>query len=178
MERSTRKVHTGRVSSIRRLFDGTGPYSGFAVASWLIGLIWFLTIVMSNNGLDWWLNVSSVQGRDMGGLVYYSVDGVNHTVNDPQSFPGSPTRTRTVYYLPSNPGDATLSNTASQILDWGLTAGPGAIGLGLFATGFAKRRRRSTRAGAQDEPDSFGNGIPTETIKEIVARNRGVTSEP
>lgn len=165
-------VHTGHMAKLRLMFDGTGPYSGFAIACWLVGFIWFLSIVMSADGLSWWLNVHTVQGQEQDGLVYYSVGGTRYTVDDPQSFPGSKPRTMTVYYLPSQPNDATLHNTANQVIDWSLTAAPGVLGLGLFVVGFAKRSGRSRRANASALPDSFGSGIPSETIRALLARDR------
>ena len=153
------------------MLDGTGPYSGFAILFWLIGLVGFLTIWMSADGLDWWLNVHSVQGREQDGLVYYSVNGTNYSANDPGTFAGGAPHPRTVYYLASQPGDGTVNNTPTQILDWGLTVGPGAIGLVLFVIGFAKRRQRSRREANADGRGSFGQGIPPETIRALMKRD-------
>ncbi len=162
------------MARLRRILDGTGPFSGLAIACWLVGLVWFSTILMSSNGVNWWLNTHSVRGRETDGLVYYSVGGVHYTLNDPQSFPGSRPRTVTAYYLPSDPGDATLHNTATQVLDWGLTVGPGALGLGLFAAGFVKRRGRSRRPELGERADSFGHGIPAETIRALMPPNQNL----
>ena len=154
------------------MLDGTGPFSGLAVLFWLIGLAWFVSILMSVNGVNWWLNVRSVQGREMDGLVYYSAQGSNYTVNDPQSFAGAKPRTRTVYYISSQPGNGSLSNTGNEVLDWSLTAGPGAIGLLLLGAGFVKRYQRSRRSRTDSRTGSFGDGIPDDTIQQLLGRNR------
>ena len=159
---------------LRRVLDGTGPFTGLALACWLVGLVWFTTILMSSNGLNWWLHSRSVQGRETDGLVYYSVAGVRYTLNDPQTFPGARPRIVTAYYLPSDPGDATLHNTATQILDWGLTVGPGATGAGLFAAGFVKRQKRSRQTGLGDRADTFGHGLPAETIRALIPRSQNL----
>lgn len=137
---------------------------------WIAGLAMFVGLLMSPNGWAWWMDVHSVQGREMDGLVYYSVNGVKLTLNDPQSFAGSKPRERTVYFLSSDPADGALSNTGNQLLDWGLTAGPGAIGLVLLAAGFAKRQRRN-RPGVDESAQSFGHGIPSEMIRALTPRN-------
>lgn len=164
------------MASLRRTLDGTGPYSGFAVGCWLLGLVWFIAILMSTNGVDWWLNVQTARGHELDGLVYYSVDGSRYTVDDPQAFAGSGSRWRAVYYLASQPADGVLHNTATEALDWGGTAGPGAIGLALFGIGFVRRKQRSLRARTADPSGSFGHGIPDQTIKEILARDRKPSS--
>lgn len=160
------------MSGLRRGFDGTGPFSGLALLAWLVGLAWFVSILMSTDGVNWWLNARSVQGRELDGLVYYSVQGSNYTVNDPQTFAGAKPRTRTVYYLSSQPGNGSLSNTGNEVLDWSLTAGPGAIGVLLLGAGFVKRYERSRRSPSDGRSDSFGNGIPEETIQQMLGRSR------
>jgi len=156
------------MASLRRAFDGTGPYTGLAVACWLVGVVMLSAILMSPNGWQWWMDVHSVTGQEQDGLVYYSVNGARHSINDPNSFAGSRPAERTVYYLASDPGAGSLHNTANEALDWGITAGPGALGLALLARGFIKRRRIRETAQEADLPDSYGHGIPSETIKAIV----------
>lgn len=132
----------------------------------------FIALLLTPNGWGWWMDVHSVQGRELDGLVYYSVKGVNFTLNDPQTFPGSKPRQRIVFYLSSQPSSGSLHNTANEVIDWGLTAGPGAVGFVLLATGFAKRHRRKSSLSASDPADSFGHGIPSGTIRAIVSRDR------
>jgi hypothetical protein len=164
------------MSRARRIFDGTGPLSGLGLAAWIAGLAMLISILMSPNGWAWWMDVHSVQGREIDGLVYYTVNGVNYSVNDPQSFAGSQPHHRAVYYLTSQPSNASLHNTGNEAFDWGLTAGPGVLGAILVAAGFAQRARYKRVAKSRDTDGSFGNGIPSETIKEIVERNRVIRS--
>jgi hypothetical protein len=138
----------------------------------MVGLAMFIGVLMSPAEWGWWVDAHSAQGREVDGLVYYSVNGMHYTVADPLSFVGSKPRGRTVYYLGSQPSDGSLHNIGNELLDWSLTAGPGAIGLVLLATGFAPRYRLNGMAGDRDLRDSFGHGIPSETIRDIVSRNR------
>jgi hypothetical protein len=165
-------VHTDYVSRLPGIFDGTGPLSGLGVASWMVGLVMLIAILLSPNGWGWWMDVHSVQGREINGLVFYTINGANYSVNDPQSFPGGRPHQRTVYYLSSQPSNGSLHNTGNEVIDWGLTAGPGVAGAILLATGFATRARRNRLAKSRHVHDSFGQGIPSETIKAIVERNK------
>lgn len=159
------------MSTLRRVFNGTGPLSGFGIASWLVGLVMLGGILLTPNGWGWWLDVHSVQGHEIDGIVYYVVNGASYTLNDPQSFPGDRPRSKTVYYLPSQPDNASLHNTGNEVIDWGLTVGPGALGAVLLASGFAKRARRNKSAQSRDERNSFGQGIPAETIRALIQRD-------
>jgi hypothetical protein len=159
------------MAKLPRILDRTGPFSGLGIACWIVGLVFVVAILLSPNGWGWWLDVHSVQGSEVDGLVYYSVHGANFTLSDPKSLGGGPRRQRTVYYLSSQPSDGSLSNTSTEVLDWGLTVGFGAAGLALLAVGFAMRARRNRLAKLRN-PDSFGQGIPSDTIKAILDRNR------
>lgn len=139
----------------------------------LVGLAMLAGIIMSPNGWAWWMDVHSVQGREIDGLVYYRVDAVNYTLDDPVAGPGGRPQHRTVYYLSSQPSDGSLHNTGTQVLDWGATAGPGLLGLILLATGLARHTRDQSARRSHDRQGSFGQGIPSETIKAIVDRNKG-----
>lgn len=138
----------------------------------LVGLAMLVSILMSPNGWGWWMEVHSVQGHEAGGLVYYRVDGANYTLDDPEAAPGGRPQQRTVYYLSSQPSDGSLNNTGTQVLDWGSTAGPGAVGLLLLATGLVRHARARRARTSQDGQDSFGQGIPPETIRAIMDRNK------
>ena len=112
------------MSRLRPVLDGTGPLSGLGVALWMVGLAMLVAILLSPNGWGWWMDVHSVQGHEIDGVVSYTVNGANYSVSDPQSFPGSRPRQRTVYYLSSQPSTSSLHNTGNEVFDWGLTAGP------------------------------------------------------
>ncbi len=160
------------MSRLRRVIGGTGYLGVLGGLSCLAGLLMLAAIIMSPDGWAWWVDVHSVQGRETNGLVYYSVDGVNYTVNDPQASPGGPPQQRTVYYLSSQPSDGSLHNAGNEVVDWGSTAGPGAVGLILLATGLVRNSRGRRRAKSYDARESFGHGIPSETVKAIVDRNK------
>lgn len=154
------------------MFDGTGPFSGLGMVAWLVGVVMLMAILMSPNGWAWWMDTHSTRGHETGGLVYYNVDGVNYTINDPNSFAGSQSRERTVYYLSSDPSNGSLNNTGNEVIDWGLTAGPGGAGAVLLLLGFARRARRTRRVSSRDPHGSFGDGIPSATIRAIVEQNK------
>jgi hypothetical protein len=159
------------VHRLRRVFDGTGGFSGFALGLWLLAAAMLGGILLSPHGWQWWMDVHSVQGHEKDGLVYYSVRGANYSLNDPHSFSGSTPTTRTVYFLASDPGSGSLHNTLNQVIDWGSTVGPAAIGSALLVTGFVQRSRRRRAAAARDLTESFGYGISSETVRSILARN-------
>jgi hypothetical protein len=160
------------MSRLRRLFDATGPLSGFGVASWFVGLAMLISILMTPNGWGWWHDAHSTQGRESGGIVEYTVNGINYSVDDVQASPNSPLRRRTVYYLSSQPSNGSLHTTFNEVLDWTLTAGPGALGAILLTTGFARRARYRKRTQSRDSHGSFGQGIPSGTIRALIERNR------
>lgn len=171
-------VHTGRMSKLRRVLGGAGYLGVLGGIFCLVGLLMLVTIIMTPDGWAWWMDVHSVQGRQIDGLVYYSVDGVNYTVNDPQVPPGGRPQQTTVYYVSSQPSDGSLNNTGTQLVDWGSTAGPGAAGLILLATGLVRSWRGRRPAGSHGAQESFGHGIPSETIKAIMDRNKGGRGQP
>jgi hypothetical protein len=155
-----------------RIFDGTGPFIWLGVASSMVGLAMLGAILMSPNGREWWMDVHSVHGREIDGLVYYTVNGVNYTVSDPQSVASSRPHERTVYFLSTQPSDGSLHNTENQVVDWASTVGPGAVGAIFLAGGFLRRTRHQKRARLLDPHRSFGHGIPSETIHALLERNR------
>ena len=132
---------------MRRLFEGTGLFGGFALTLWVIGLALFGSILISPHGWQWWMDVRSVQGHEQDGIVYYSVGGAHQTIADQNSDRSGPA---TVYFLASDPSDGSLHNTANQVIDWSATTGPVAVGTALMVAGLVKRRRR--RLARADDP--------------------------
>lgn len=124
---------------MKRPFEGTGLYGGFALTLWVIGLAMFGSILISPHGWQWWMDVRSVQGHEQDGIVYYTVGGVHQTVADQGSDRSGPA---TVYFLASDPSDGMLHNTATQVIDWGATTGPVTLGTALMVAGLVKRRKR------------------------------------
>jgi hypothetical protein len=151
--------------------DGTGPLSGLGIACWIVGLAMLLSIILTPNGWGWWMNFQSVKGREIGGLVYYSVNGMKFSVDDLGAPPGSPPHPRTVYYLRSDPSTGSLHVAANEAVDWGSTAGPGLSGAILISAGFARRARHRELARSRDSHDSFGQGIPSGTVRALLDRN-------
>ncbi|HET6964867.1 MAG TPA: hypothetical protein VFH58_08845 [Acidimicrobiales bacterium] len=160
------------MSRLRRVLGNAGWLGVLGGVFCLVGLAMLASILMSPNGWAWWMDVHSVQGREVGGLVYYRVDGVSYTLDDAGAAPGGGPHQRTVYYLSAQPSDGALNNVGTQVLDWGSTAGPGAVGLLLLATGLVRHARARRARTSQDGQDTFGQGIPPETVRAIVDRNK------
>jgi len=163
---------------IRRLLDGTGPFSGLAVGAFTLGLLMLGSILLSPNGWQWWLDAKAVRGHEQDGIVSYSFEGQNWSIDDPHSL--SRTGPRTVYVIAVDPGDGALVNTPTAILDWTLTTGPGVLGIGLVVIGFLRRSRTRHRQMSydQDASDTYGHGIPSTVIHRTTpARHRDTESE-
>jgi hypothetical protein len=156
--------------AVRRLFDGTGPYSGIALGAFLAGSAMLLAILLSPHGWQWWLDAHQVHGREQAGTVYYSFEGRNGTVDDVHS----ETRTglRDVYVIAADPYHGALVNAPTVLLDWSVTAGPGVIGVVLLAYGFIRRSRIRNRQRAVEliGAEQHGYAIPTEVIRNIVSQ--------
>jgi len=155
------------MAGVRRLLDGTGPYSGLALAAFVVGVAMMLSILLSPNERQWWLDAHRVQGQEVGGAVVYSFHGQNGSVNDPRS--DTRTGPRTVYVIAAAPLQGSLTNTPTVALDWTITAGPALIGVVLLAFGFVRRSQMRSRRTVRDEIDRFGYGIPSEVVQRIVS---------
>jgi hypothetical protein len=81
-----------------------------------------------------------------------------------------------VWVIPSDPANAGLHGTATQVLDWSLTGGPYTVGAGFVAYGFL-RRRRALREQRNGE-GTYGRGLGSETIERLLAKQRGPEAEP
>ncbi|HEX4863358.1 MAG TPA: hypothetical protein VFV02_04750 [Acidimicrobiales bacterium] len=153
------------MTRVRRLLDGTGPFSGLALGFFVLGFVLLLSILLTPHGWQWWLDAKSVPGHEQDGIVSYSFKGQPWTIDDPGSAATGP---RTVYVIAADPADGTLTNTSTVVLDWSVTSGPAAIGLGLLALGFRRRSRVRRRQLATDPSSSaYGQGIPSEVIRKI-----------
>ena len=164
------------VTGLRRFFNGTGPYSGVAGGAFLLALAMLLAVLLSPHGWQWWLDAHAVHGHESGGVVTYSFDGQNWSVDDTRSLTRS--GPRTVYVIAAAPYDGSLTNTPTVILDWALIAGPCSIGAGLLGLGFIRRsgtRRRQVEVD-RGRMERHGHSIPSHLIREILAERAADTS--
>ncbi len=154
---------------LRQALDGTGPYTAGALAAFLVAFAFLGSILLTPHGWQWWLDAKTVPGHEQGGLVYYSYQGANYAIPDPHPHGGGP---RTVYLIAADPTSGKLKNTPTEVLDWAVTAGPAAIGVGLALAGFARRRsRRRPRLHVAD--DTFGMGLPSDVVRKLTAGREG-----
>lgn len=159
------------MARLRSALAGTGPLSGIGVAIWLAGLAMLCSILMTPDGWGWWMDVHATPGHEADGIVYYDVAGNHYTVTDPQWLSGSAPHARAVYYLADEPGGGSLHDVGTKVIDWSATAGPGVVGAAFVAAGFRKRTRRKRLSDSQDRRESFGYGIPADTISAILGRD-------
>jgi len=98
------------------------------------------------------------------------VHGVTYSIDDVGS---DRTGTRTVFVIPSQPGDGSLHALATQIVDWALTGGPYVVAAGFLAIGLRKRRMDRRKGTA-----SFGVGLDQALVAHLLSDRRSSTDEP
>ena len=166
------------VAGLRRFFDGTGPWSGLGGGALLLGFAMLLAVLLSPHGWQWWLDAHQVHGRELDGVVSYSFQGQEWSVDDSSS--ATRTGPRTVYVIAAAPGDGALTNTPNVILDWIAVGGPTVLGGALLSLGFIRRSRLRQRRVEVERSGSnpHGYAIPSNVIKEIVAERAQNTPRP
>jgi hypothetical protein len=155
---------------LRRVFEGTGGLSVVAAAMVFVGTVFLLAILISPGSWEWWSG-KQVMGNEQNGVVYYSYQGRNYSLDDVNSFRTGP---RPVWFDPSNPSNAVLTVAVARVSDTALTAGPYALALVFLAAGFRRRRRNRRR---QQDPSfdpfiAYGEGIDQVTIDRILSEKR------
>jgi hypothetical protein len=134
----------------------------------VLGVLFLLSILLSPDGWQWWLNAKTLHGREQDGIVYYSYRGMNYAVNDPDSLrQGS----HLVYLIPSKPYAGELNETGNRVFDWAVTGGPVFVAAGFVAWGFRRRtqiNRRKTTDG-KDSEGTFGEGLDRTTVRRLIA---------
>ena len=150
---------------MRSTLSGTTPFSVIGLVFGVAASAFVASILLSPGGWQWWLDTKTVHGMERDGIVYYSYRGGNYTVDDQGSDRTGP---RTVYLIPSQPSNAVLSETPTQVLDLGLTGGLYLVGCGFVAAGFLRRRRTMH----DDRRGSFGRGLDHATIERLLAEQR------
>ena len=151
---------------IRHLLDGTGAFSWVAIACFALAPLLLLSILLTPHGWQWWLDAHQVSGSEQNGIVSYSYQGQNWTIDDSGS--ASRTGPRTVYVIAADPSAGALSNTSTVIVDWALVSGPVLIGAGVLALGLRRSGSRRRRSNDQ-EALGYGQGLPSELVRKITA---------
>lgn len=148
---------------IRDAFDGSGLVISAAVFFFALGLILIPVVFLSS--VRW--TGTSVQGVDRGGIVYYTYNGQNYSLDDTSRFDS-----HTVYFRPSRPDTtAQLGNSAATVVDIGSVAVPFLIGLAIV--GFETRRIWRTRR-TRNNPAAigFGHGLDLEVVHRLLDERR------
>jgi hypothetical protein len=165
------------VGALKRRFFGTGglPWVGFVFA--VVGVVFFVLILLSPGGWQWWMDVKAVHAQEQNGIVSYSYQGRNYTIDDVGSLRTGP---RLVYLIPSNPADGALKVRANQIFDWSITAGPLLIALAFVGAGFVhkSRGRRQLEEARSSSGGSFGLGLDEDTLRRLLAQQRDGGQRP
>ncbi len=146
-----------------RLFGGTAPWSALGVIFIVIGALFFVSIILSPKGWEWWMHSQAIHGMERDGIIYYTYRGENYSIDDPSSMRTGP---RTVWVIPSDPADAAVHGAPTIVLDWLVTLGPAATGVVCFGVGFAMKRRK-TRENEAFAQDGFGCGLGA-TLDQVV----------
>ena len=135
-------------------FEGFGCLGGVALALVIVGLLALVSELQSPTSVLW--TGRAVTAEDRGGVIQYSVNGVNYTLIDNAEPAGAPAHAVSVYYDPSKPNLALADNAATRWFDGTfvavpfllaagvlLAAGPtGGFGQGFDPTELQARRRR------------------------------------
>lgn len=151
------------LGSLKSVVQDGGLFSGGALLSGAVATIFFVALLASPNGWQWWSAVS-VHGMERSGVVTYSYRGQTYSIDDLNSTASGP---RTVYLTPSDPAGAVLSIEVAQVSDSALVGG-----LYLVCAGFlvvvVRRHRARIRRGDDLHREGFGDGIDPETIQRIL----------
>ncbi len=134
----------------------------------ILGCVALLAALTGPGRVQW--TGRSVQGTEIGGIVYCSYDGQNYSLDSTSRF-----MSNTVYFDPSHPyTSAMLGNAADRVLDIVTVAGPYAIATIILVTGTSRRmlRRRARRKpGSSDPTTSFGQGLDPGDVRRLIERN-------
>jgi hypothetical protein len=150
---------------IRDRFDGDGPMllgaSFFFVVSALL-----LTVVLTSSTRVQWTG-TSVKGVERGGIVYYTYDGQQNSLDDTSRFMSS-----RVYLDPSNPeSTAMLGDVADRVVDVASVSVPFLIGVTIVGVGVTRRIRWRRRAN-DPAAGGFGHGLDPEVVQRLIQKQR------
>ena len=147
---------------IRDAFDGSGLVVSAALFFFALGFI-LIPVVFSS--VRW--TGTAVHGIDRGGIVYYTYQGQNYSLDDTSRFDS-----HTVYFNPKHPDtSAELGNSAATAVDIASVAVPFLIALAIVA--FEARRLWRVRRTRNDPAAvGFGHGLDLEVVHRLLDERR------
>ncbi len=152
---------------VRSRFEGTAPMLVGASVFFIVGCLFLVGALTGPTRVQW--TGRSVQGTERGGIVYYSYNGQNYSLDSTSRF-----MSNTVYFDPSDPHSAMLGNAADRVLDIVTVAGPYAIATIILVVGTSRRirRRRARRRDlSSGTTASFGQGLDPALVRRLIERN-------
>ncbi len=151
------------IARLRNAFDGSGFVIAAAIFFFALGLILIPVVFLSS--VRW--TGTEVQGTERGGIVYYTYNGQNYSLDDTSRFD-----THTVYFRPSRPDTtAQLGNSASTFVDVASVAVPFLIGLAIVSMEI-RRIWRTRRTRNNPAAIGFGHGLDLEVVHRILDERR------
>ena len=126
------------------------PYRVGATVLLVVGVLCVLVELQSASLIYW--TGERVPATNEGGIVFYSVDGEQRTVNDPRTPPEHPVPT--VVYADPDDSSRDRQGGPARALDAVFVVSPFAAAGALMVLGLVRRRRRraAVRAGSGDGP--------------------------
>jgi hypothetical protein len=151
----------------RHVFEGTGAFPWIGLGFLVVSVLFLMSILLTPDGWQWWLNAKTVHGSEQDGIVYYTYGGTNYAVNDPDSLGTGP---RVVYLISSKPWAGALTDTGNRVLDWTVTGGPVLVATGFVAWGFRRRSHINRRRTDANHPEAtFGEGLDSGVVRRLIA---------
>jgi hypothetical protein len=150
---------------IQYRFDGDGPMMIGASFFLVVGSILLAVVLTSSTRVQW--TGTSVKGVERGGIVYYTYDGQQNSLDDTSRFMSS-----TVYLDPSKPeSTAMLGNVADRVVDVVSVVVPYSIAAIILGVGVT-RRVRWRRRNNDPTASGFGYGLDPEVVQRLIQKQR------
>jgi hypothetical protein len=132
------------------------PYRVAAAVLGVIGVLCLLVEVQSPSLIFW--TGERVTGTNDGGIIYYTVEGQNRTLNDPREPPVRPVPV-TVYADPDDASRDRSSNLARGV-DAVFVLSPFVAAAAVLTAGLVRRRRIRRRVAAAASRQAQGRSAP------------------
>ena len=151
------------VVRLRSAIEGNGFIVSVAIFFLALGVILIPFVFLSSVQFTG----TAVQGIDRDGIVYYTYNGQNYSLDDTSRF-----NSHTVYFRPSRPDTtAELGNTPMKVVDVVIVAVPFLIAFTIIGLE-ARRYWRYRRARFKPAPVGFGYGLDPEVLQRLIDKRR------